>query len=261
MIFTDTHTHLYAEEFEADRDQVVRRAVERGVKFLFLPGIDRSYYPRMMDLCSKYPDHCFPMIGLHPTSVKANWQEELDFITETLNRGDSKFYAIGEVGMDLYWDRTFAEEQEKALEVQANLAIQYHLPMVIHTRNSFGEVVAVLEKCKSKGLSGVFHCFGGSIEQANQAVALGFFLGIGGILTYKNSGLQKVVEQIGIEHLVLETDSPWLTPVPHRGQRNESSYIPLIAEKIAEITGMAVDEIAQITTENAMKLFKVQIPD
>ena len=255
MIFTDTHTHLYAEEFDADRDQVVQNAIDKGVNYLFLPNIDRKYFPEMMDLCLRHPDHCFPMIGLHPTSVKSNYQDELDFITEKLTRTDYKFYAIGEMGMDLYWDKTFAEEQAVALNVQLDLALKYHLPVVIHTRNSFQEVILILEEKKSTHLSGVFHCFGGSVDQAKKAIGLGFFLGIGGIITYKNSGLQKVIVEVGLENLILETDSPWLTPVPYRGQRNESSFIPIIAQKIAEIKNIPVEEVARITTENALKLF------
>lgn len=256
MIFADTHTHLYADEFDADRDQVVRNATGKGVQFLFLPGIDREYFPRMMDLCLAHPGNCFPMIGLHPTSVKSNFREELDFIAEKLMLHETRFYAIGEVGMDLYWDKTFAKEQADALNFQLDLALKYHLPVVIHTRNSFDEVIRILEEKQNPELSGVFHCFGGSTEQAMQAINLKFFLGIGGVITYKNSGLQKVVEMVGLENLVLETDSPWLAPAPFRGQRNESSYIPLIAEKIAEIKKVPVEEVARITTENALKLFK-----
>lgn len=255
MIFADTHTHLYAGEFDADRDEAVQRALDAGVKYLFLPGIDIEYYDRMTALCARYPDHCFPMIGLHPTSVKGDYRKELDFVSEKLASGKTRFYAIGEVGMDLYWDKTYAAEQAEALEYQAGLAVQYDLPMVIHTRNSFEEAIRILEKRKGTGFSGVFHCFGGSVSQAKQAIGLNFFLGIGGIITYKNSGLQKVVEEIPLEHLILETDSPWLTPVPHRGQRNESSYIPLIAERVAEIRRVTLNEVAEVTTHNARKLF------
>ena len=257
MIFTDTHTHLYAGEFDADRDQVVRKAIDNGVNFLFLPNIDRQYFPGMMELCLRHPDHCFPMIGLHPTSVKSNYREELDFIIDKLAKAEHRFYAIGEVGIDLYWDKTYAAEQSDALNVQLDLAFRYHLPVVIHTRNSFDEVIRILEEKNNPDLSGVFHCFGGSVDQAMQAIGMGFFLGIGGIITYKNSGLQKVVEEVGLENLVLETDSPWLTPAPNRGQRNESSYIPIIAEKLAEIKNIPVEEVARITTQNALKLFNI----
>jgi TatD DNase family protein len=257
MIFADTHTHLYAGDFDADRDAIVGKAIDAGVKYLFLPGIDIEYYDRMMELSSRFPGNCFPMIGLHPTSVKQDYKKELDFITGKLASGKEKYYAIGEVGMDLYWDKTYTAEQEEALGYQADLAIRYNLPMVIHTRNSFDEVIKILGKKKSPGLTGVFHCFGGSVSQAKQALDLNFYLGIGGIITYKNSGLQKVVEEISLEHLLLETDSPWLPPVPHRGQRNDSSYIPLIAQKIAEIKRVPVEEVAKVTTSNALKLFGI----
>jgi TatD DNase family protein len=257
MIFADTHTHLYAEEFDPDRDLVVNRAVDNGVKYLLLPNIDRKYFPRMMELCIRHPDHCFPMIGLHPTSVKQDWREEIGFITTELSKGATRYYAIGETGMDLYWDKTFAKEQAEALEIQVDLAIGYDLPLVIHTRNSFSEVIRILESGKGKGVRGIFHCFGGSLEEAKQATGLGFFLGIGGIITYKNSGLQQVVEKVGLEHMVLETDSPWLPPVPHRGQRNESAFIPLIAEKIAGIRNVSPEEVARKTTQNAITLFNL----
>ena len=255
MIFADTHTHLYAAEFDSDRDEVVKKAIDTGVKYLFLPGIDIEYFPRMMELCHRHPDHCFPMIGLHPTSVKANYRDELEFIRDQLELNETRLFAIGEVGMDLYWDKTFSVEQSDALNIQVDLALEYDLPLVIHTRNSFDEVISILGKRKQPGLKGIFHCFGGSVSQAQQAIDLNFFLGIGGIITYKNSGLQKVVEEIGLEHVVLETDSPWLTPAPFRGQRNDSSYIPLIAAKIAEIKHVPVEEVAEITTKNALRLF------
>ncbi len=258
MIFADTHTHLYAEEFAADRDQVVQKAFDNGVKYLFLPNIDRQYYQGMMDLCLRHPGHCFPMIGLHPTSVKSDYQDELNFIIEKLSQDEQRFYAIGEVGIDLYWDKTYADEQADALNIHLDLALKYCLPVVIHTRNSFDEVIHILEEKQNPALSGVFHCFGGSVGQAKQAISLGFFLGIGGIITYKNSGLQKVLEEVDLENLVLETDAPWLTPVPFRGQRNESSFIPFIAGKIAEIKKLPVEEVARITTENALKLFNIK---
>jgi TatD DNase family protein len=257
MIFVDTHTHLYSEEFDRDRDHVVQSAVDHGVRYMFLPAIDRKYFPRMMELCKNHPDFCFPMIGLHPTSVKADYREELDFVTGKLENSGEKFYGIGEVGMDLYWDKTFAVQQSDALKVQADLAIRYRLPLVIHTRNSFPEVIGIMEEKRDPALTGVFHCFGGSVQQAKQAIELGFFLGIGGIITYKNSGLQEVVGEISLDHLLLETDSPWLTPVPFRGQRNESSNIPVIAEKIAEIRNISVEEVARITTENALRMFNI----
>jgi TatD DNase family protein len=255
MIFADTHTHLYASEFDADRDQVVMSALDKGVRYLFIPGIDRSYFPRMMRLCESFPRNCFPMIGLHPTSVKEDYREELTFIVNTLSKAETRFYAIGEVGVDLYWDKTFATFQSEALKIQLDLAVEYNLPVIIHTRNSFQEVIDILREKNNPAIKGIFHCFGGSVEQARQAIGLGFLLGIGGIITYKNSGLQKVVEELSLEDMVLETDAPWLTPVPFRGGRNESGYIPYIAEKIAQIKNVPVEEVAKITTANALKLF------
>lgn len=255
MIFADTHTHLYAKEFDPDRDLMIQKANDQGVEYLFLPAIDRGHFSGMMELVNKFPDHCFPMIGLHPTSVRKNYREELDFVRIQLSNHREKYYGIGEIGMDLYWDKTFQREQEIALNEQLDLAIQYSLPAVIHTRNSFQEVADIIKNKNNPALTGIFHCFGGSLKQAEQAIGLGFFLGIGGIITYKNSGLQQVVEKMSLDHMVLETDSPWLPPVPHRGERNESSFIPLIAEKIAEIKQVTVEEVARTTTENALKLF------
>jgi TatD DNase family protein len=257
MRFIDTHTHLYAEEFDPDRGSVIMDTVEKGVDTLLLPAIDMSYYEPMMQVVNAHKEHCFPMIGLHPTSVKTDFQNELDFIKDLLAKGKEKFYGIGEIGIDLYWDKTFVNEQAAAFGFQLDLAIEYHLPVAIHTRNSFEIAIEIIRVKKNPELKGVFHCFGGSVEQAKQAIDLGFLLGIGGIITYKNSGLQKVVEVIGLEHLVLETDAPYLPPVPHRGQRNESSYIPIIAEKIAEIKQVQLSEVATITTQNALNLFNI----
>jgi TatD DNase family protein len=257
MNFVDTHTHLYAEEFNADRDVVIRNAVEAGVTRLMLPAIDISYHTRLMDLVGRHPEHCFPMIGLHPTSVKDNYREELDFVSSRLEAGKERYYGIGEIGIDLYWDKTYAEEQEKAFVFQLDLAIQYNLPVAIHTRNSFDIAIGIIRKKNDPRLKGIFHCFGGSPEQAKQAIELGFLLGIGGVITYKNSGLQKVIEVTGAEHLVLETDAPWLSPAPYRGQRNESANIPFIAQKIAEIKNMEIKDVAEITTGNARRLFSL----
>jgi TatD DNase family protein len=260
MNFVDTHTHLYAEEFDPDRDTVVQNATGKGVERLLLPAIDRSYYERMMQVAERHKGTCFPMIGLHPTSVKADYLEELDFIRKMLESDQEKFVGIGEIGIDLYWDKTFGEEQTAAFSDQLDLAIEYQLPVAIHTRNSFEVAIGVILQKNNPGLKGVFHCFSGSAEQAQQATELGFMLGIGGIITYKNSGLQKVVEETGLEHLLLETDAPYLPPVPYRGQRNESAYIPLIAARIAEIKKIAVEEVAEVTTRNAGKLFNL-MPD
>jgi TatD DNase family protein len=259
MNFIDTHTHLYAEEFDPDRDAVIQDAVNKGVLRLLLPAIERSYYERMMSVASRHSQYCFPMIGLHPTSVKANFREELDFVKETLEKNREKFHGIGEIGIDLYWDKTFINEQTYALNYQLDLAIEYQLPVAIHTRKSFEIAIKMIREKNNPELKGVFHCFSGSVEQAQQAMELGFMLGIGGIITYKNSGLQKVVEVTGLTHLVLETDAPYLPPVPYRGQRNESAFIPVIAEKVAELKHVSIEEVAKKTTQNAVSLFKVML--
>lgn len=257
MTFTDTHTHLYAEEFDPDRDVVIQRAVENEVTRLLLPAIDRSYYERMMSVVNLHPQHCFPMIGLHPTSIKANFREELDFVRETLEKSRNSYYGIGEIGIDLYWDQTFINEQKTAFSYQLDLAIEFKLPVAVHTRNSIEITLDLIHQKNNPELKGVFHCFSGSFEQAQQAIDLGFMLGIGGIVTYKNSGLPKIVEVISLDHLLLETDAPYLPPVPYRGQRNESAYIPVIAGKISEIKQVEVVEVAETTTKNALTLFNL----
>lgn len=257
MLFTDTHTHLYLEEFDSDRDRVITNAVEKGVEYLFLPNIDSTSLEGMLALQKKFPQHCYPMIGLHPTSVKANFQQELDVVKRELSDPETRYYAIGEVGIDLYWSREYEGEQHSAFSYQLDLAVKYALPVVIHTRNSFDLAVQVIEEKNDPAIHGIFHCFGGSIAQAEKAISLGFKLGIGGIVTYKNSGLQKVIENFGLEHFVLETDAPFLPPVPYRGQRNESGYIPVIAAKIAEIKQIGLEEVAAVTTRNALTLFKI----
>ena len=217
MIFVDTHTHLYLEEFDSDRDNVVRNAIHNGVKYFFLPNIDSSSIDGLMDLSGKFPDHCFPMMGLHPTSVKANYKEELAIVEANLSSLENRFCAVGEIGIDLYWSREFENFQLSAFSFQLDLAVKYDLPVVIHTRNSFDLAAEVIENRNDPAIRGIFHCFGGSVQQAEKAIGLGFMLGIGGIITYKNSGLQKVVEIVGLEHLVLETDSPFLPPGPLSG--------------------------------------------
>lgn len=254
MVLTDTHTHLYLEEFSNDRKEMVERALENEVKYMLLPNIDSSSIGGMMDLCKQFPENCFPMMGLHPTSVKENYQEELDLISRWVEK--EKFNAIGEIGIDLYWDKTFQKEQELALAYQIELAIKHQLPIVIHMRDSFDEVYAVVKNYESSELKGVFHCFTGTLEQAEKIIDLNFLLGIGGVLTFKNSGLDKVVEKVDMKHLLLETDSPFLTPMPHRGKRNESAYTRFVAEKIAEIKNIPLEEVAKITTSNADQLFK-----
>ncbi len=257
MNFTDTHVHLYAEEFDADRAEMIDRAQQQGLIRLLLPAIDSQYHGKMMDVATAFPGLCHAMMGLHPTSVKADFRKELDIMEKHLSAPDHPFCAIGEMGLDFYWDKTFIKEQLNAFEYQLDLSLQYHLPLVIHTRNSMEETLKIIEKRNNPQLRGVFHCFSGDTGQAQRAIEYGFMIGIGGVVTYKNSGLQKVLLEIPLENILLETDAPWLPPVPHRGQRNESSYIPLIAKKIAEIKQLPLEEVADLTTKNALSLFRV----
>lgn len=255
MIFIDTHTHIYAEEFDGDRDAVIQRAKQNNVSRLFMPAIDSKYHERMLSVSGRYPESCFPMMGLHPTSVKANYPDELGIVSEYLANPVLRFYAVGEIGIDLYWDKSHVQEQRHAFSLQLDLAVKYDLPVVIHTRNSMEMALDMVDERNDPGIRGVFHCFSGNVRQAERAIRLGFMLGIGGVVTYKNSGLQAVVEHTGLEHLVLETDAPWLPPVPYRGQRNEPSFVPVIAQKIAELKKMPVEKVSEVTTGNALKLF------
>ncbi len=257
MILIDTHTHLYLNAFDDDREAMVERAIASGVKYMFLPNIDSSSFRGMHELCERFPENCFPMMGLHPTSVKENFREELDKVEKLLK--ENTYYGIGETGIDLYWDKTFYREQLKAFNRQIDLSMEYDLPLVIHARESFTEIFRVLENRDIKGLRGVFHCFTGSIEEADRAIGLGFMLGIGGVLTYKKSGLDHVVAALGPDHLILETDAPFLPPVPHRGKRNESAYVLHVADKIAEVLDIPTSEVAKITTRNACNLFNLNI--
>ena len=254
MFLTDTHTHLYLKEFNDDRREIIERALEQDVKAMLLPNIDSSSINDMMKLSKQFPNNCFPMMGLHPTSVKENYLEELDQVEFWLAK--EKFYAIGEIGIDLYWDKTFQKDQEIAFTKQIELAKKYQLPIVIHMRDSFDEVYEIVKKYTSPELTGVFHCFTGTIEQAKKIIELNFLLGIGGVVTFKNSGLDKVVKKVDMKHLLLETDAPFLTPMPFRGKRNESAYTRLVARKIAEIKNISLEEVAEITTSNAKQLFK-----
>ena len=258
MIFIDTHTHLYLNEFSDDLNQVVEKAINKGVKYMLLPNIDSTSIEKMLKLCQTFPDNCFPMIGLHPTSVKSNFENELKIVENYLAK--SNFYAIGEIGIDLYWDKTFYKEQLEAMRFQIHLAKERNLPIVIHSRNSFDEVFTVLSELKFPEMRGVFHCFSGSVDQAKKVIAeLGFKLGIGGVVTFKNSGLDKVVKEIDLKDIILETDSPFLAPLPFRGKRNESAYTIIIAEKIAAIKNIAIEEVANETTNTALELFKLKI--
>jgi len=254
MILTDTHTHLYLKEFDDDRDDTIQRAFDAGVKYLLLPNIDSSTVKPMLDLCKKYPTNIFPMIGLHPADVKESYKEELALVEGLLEK--ERFCAIGETGMDLYWDKTFVEEQKISLRKHIELAKKYTLPIVLHARDAFDEIFEIIDDTIDDNLSGVFHCFTGTNEQAKRIIDWGFKLGIGGVLTFKNSGLDKAIADIPLEHLVLETDSPFLAPKPFRGKRNESAHIYYVAEKLAEIKNVSIEEVADRTTESALDLFK-----
>lgn len=249
----DTHCHLYTNEFENDIDAVIDRASNLGITKFYLPAIDKSFTKSMDILEAKYPDKCFAMAGLHPCSVKENYNEEIEHIKWQLTQ--RRFCGIGETGLDFYWDKTFIKQQYECLEIQIELALEYNVPLILHTRNALNETIEVIKKFDGSGLRGIFHCFGGSLEQANEIIKTGFFLGIGGVLTYKNAGLAGVLKQIAMEHLVLETDSPYLTPTPFRGKRNESCYLKYIAEKIADIKNISLIEVEQITSKNAEKIF------
>lgn len=251
----DTHSHIYSEEFTDDLDETVKRSFENEVRKIILPNIDSSSVKKMLDLTDQYPQICFPLMGLHPTSVNEDYEEELELIEFWLKK--RKFYGIGEIGIDLYWDKTFIKEQTEAFRKQIQLAKKYQLPVVIHVRDSFNEVYAVLEEEDGKNLSGVFHSFTGTLEQARLVTEMGFKLGINGIVTFKNSGLDQIVAKIDPSHILLETDAPYLTPVPFRGKRNESSYLIYVARKVAEIHQLPVAELARITTANAEKLFGI----
>lgn len=253
MIFTDTHTHLYSEEFTEDRDIMIYRAFEAGVTRLFVPSIDSSYTQNMYDLEAQYPANVFLMMGLHPCYVKENYTEELAHVeTELAKR---KFAAIGEIGIDLFWDKTFLKQQQEVFIRQIQLAKQYKLPINIHCRDAFDEVLEILEQEKSPELWGIFHCFTGDFNQANQAISCGMKLGIGGVATFKNGKIDQFLNEIEIKNIVLETDAPYLAPVPFRGKRNESSYVKLVADKLSEIYNLPLEEIAAITTQNSKDVF------
>ena len=254
MILTDTHTHLYSEQFNDDIDAVIANSIDRGVTRLFLPNIDINSIDGMMELSNKYPNNCFPMMGLHPTSVKDNYKEELALVEDWLNK--HQFCAVGEIGIDLYWDKTHLKEQQNAFRFQIELAKKHNLPFVIHCRDSFDEIFEILDEMNDEKMRGIFHCFTGNIEQAKHIINYdNFKLGIGGVVTFKNSGLDKVIEQIDLAHLVLETDSPYLAPTPYRGKRNESTYIYNIAEKVADIYTTTIEEVAKVTTKNSKEIF------
>lgn len=255
MIITDTHTHLYSEAFDEDRNDMMQRALDAGVERFFIPAIDSTYTQSMLDLETNYPDNVFLMMGLHPTHVKENYKEELAHVEEWLSR--KKFYAVGEIGVDLYWDKTFLKEQQEAFAYQISLAKKHRLPIVIHCRDAFDEVFEVLEQEKGDDLYGIFHCFTGTLEQAHQAISYNMKLGIGGVATFKNGKIDTFLNQIDLKHIVLETDAPYLAPTPYRGKRNESSYIIKVLEKLSSIYSMPEEEIAAITTKNSKDVFGI----
>ncbi|MEO8963021.1 MAG: TatD family hydrolase [Ginsengibacter sp.] len=254
MKLIDTHTHLYVREFKEDIEEVVERAISEGVENFYLPAIDSSGNNALLELEKKFPGKMYAMTGLHPCSVKENYKEELRAIEQQLSQRE--FAAIGETGLDFYWDTTFSKEQYESLHTQIECAIQYKIPLVLHTRNAMQEAIDVVKEYRGKELRGIFHCFSGTIENAKEIIDMGFLLGIGGVVTFKNSGLDEVVKNIDLKNIVLETDSPYLAPVPFRGKRNESSYLKYIVQRIAEIKGKTVEEVAVQTTKNANDIFK-----
>jgi TatD DNase family protein len=260
MIFIDSHTHLYFDSYQNDIDDVIKRCLENDVQKCVIPGVSSDTVLPVIELCEKYPDVCYPCIGLHPTDVKENYLEELKIIEDELSK--RKYYAVGETGLDYYWDRNFEKEQKNAFDRQILLAQKYDLPLVVHSREAFEDTIFMLRDFCLRGnlpfkFKGVFHCFSGNAEQAKQVIEMGFYIGIGGVVTFKKNQLIDVVKEIDLQHIVLETDAPFLAPSPYRGQRNESAYIPHIAQKIAEIKGVSIEEVAAVTTKNSETLFGI----
>ena len=255
MTITDTHTHLYSKQFDEDRQTMMHRALDNGVSRFFIPAIDSSYTESMLRLENDYPKNVFLMMGLHPTSVKENYLEELTIVKDWIER--RSFYAVGEIGIDLYWDTSFLQQQQDAFKTQIKWAKEKNLPIVIHCRNSFDEIFEILEEEKDDKLFGIFHCFTGSLDQAQKAISYNMKLGIGGVVTFKNGGIDKILHEIPINNIVLETDSPYLAPVPFRGKRNESSYIIKVLDKLVDIYKLTPQEIALITTQNSIEIFEI----
>ena len=254
-MITDTHTHLYSEQFDQDRNEMIQRAKDAGVSRFFIPAIDSSYTKSMLELESNFKDDVFLMMGLHPTSVKENYKEELAHVKEWIDK--RSFYAIGEIGIDLYWDNSFLAQQQQVFKTQIQWAKEKKLPIIIHCRDAFDEIFEVLETEKSDDLFGIFHCFTGTKEQAKKAISYNMKLGIGGVATFKNGKIDAFLNEIDIKHIVLETDSPYLAPTPFRGVRNESSYITKVVEKLAIIYSLTFEEIAEITTQNSKDIFGI----
>jgi TatD DNase family protein len=254
-MFIDTHAHIYDEEFNSDRATTLEKAYLAGIQKIYMPNIDHTSIDGMMETENKYPNQCIAMMGLHPCYIKKDFEKELYLVEDWLNK--RKFSAIGEIGIDLHWDTNFRSQQEEALKIQIALAEKHNLPIIIHCRNSFRETMDLVKSVKGEKLTGIFHCFSGTKEEAEEVASIGFKIGIGGVVTFKNSGLDKILPDLNLNDIVLETDSPYLAPVPHRGKRNESSYIPLIVKKIAELKKITIEEIEKTTTENALKIFKL----
>jgi TatD DNase family protein len=255
MEFIDTHSHLYIADFDKDRDEVIKESLDNQVSRILLPNIDLNSLQPLLDVCRIYPQICYPMIGLHPCDVKGDYKEVLQKIFDCFSQ--YKFIAVGEVGIDLYWDKTYIEEQKDCFRIQIQFALTHNLPVIIHKRQSYYETIAVLNEFKGEKLRGIFHCYSGSVEHAHEIIEKGFLLGIGGTVTYKTSNLDKVLPHIPLKYIVLETDAPYLTPVPYRGTRNKSAYIPVIAQRLAEIKQTTIEEVAEQTTRNAIELFSL----
>ncbi len=255
--WVDTHAHVYAKEFDADRDEMIRVSREQGVERIFMPNIDHTSVDAMMEVENKNPGVCFSMMGLHPCSVKQGFEKELYSVESWLSK--RKFAALGEMGTDLYWDKTFWEQQKEAFTIQVGWAVKYDLPLVIHCRESIEETIALLEPHADDKLTGVFHCFGGTLEQAKRINLMGFYLGLGGVSTFKNGGMDKIIPDLDLDKIVLETDSPYLAPVPHRGKRNEPAYLLLIANKVAELKKITLEELQRKSTANGFNLYKSKI--
>ena len=259
MLIIDTHTHIYLEDFDPDIEDAIQRAEKIGVKYFMLPNIDSTSIAQVKKLHAKFPASCFPMMGLHPCSVKENFKGELKIAEEELfNNSEIKYYGVGECGLDYYWDKTFILQQKEALHIQSKWAKDLNLPIILHTRDSMDDGIELIKGEQNGKLKGIFHCFGGTIEQAQQIIDLGFLMGIGGVLTYKKSGLDEVLKNIDLKYLVLETDAPYLTPVPFRGKRNEPAYLEYILTRLAEVKNCTKEEVAKITSENAMNLFRIE---
>ena len=255
MNFIDTHTHLFASEFDNDIDIVIKNALDNGISKMLLPNIDSTTTTKMLQLCDKYPNNCYPMVGLHPCSIKKdNLEKEISHVEQMLSQ--NKFIAVGEIGLDLYWDKSTLDLQKIAFESQIELAKKYKLPIAIHVRDSFDEAIEIVERLNDYNLSGVFHCFTGNLEEAQRIINLNnFYLGIGGVVTFKNGGINKIINQVSLDRIILETDSPYLSPTPFRGTRNESKYLLNIAHKMAELYNIDIEDIAKKTTKNAIDLF------